>query len=54
MGRDGSGGAMAATTVCVDGGVFEHYTAYRGYVRAYLDLLLGPQVRACSVRCTYH
>ena len=50
MERDGSGDAAPATTICVDGGVFEHYTAYRGYVRAHLDRLLGPEVRALQ-RC---
>ena len=44
MDRDGSTGPMQRTTIAVDGGVFEHYAAYRGYLRDYLDRLLGPEV----------
>lgn len=36
---------MQPTTIAIDGGVFEHFGAYRGYLREYLDLLLGPEVR---------
>lgn len=35
---------MQATTVAVDGGLFEHFDAYRGFLREYLDLLLTPEV----------
>ena len=35
---------MQATTVAVDGGLFEHFEAYRGFLREYLDLLLTPEV----------
>ncbi|KAK9916707.1 hypothetical protein WJX75_006056 [Coccomyxa subellipsoidea] len=46
IGRDGSHGGMQATTVAVDGGLFEHFDAYRGFLRDYLDLLLTPEVSA--------
>ncbi len=52
MDRDGAGAPMRRTTIAVDGGVFEHYTAYRGYVRAHLDKLLGAQARAAM--CPLH
>lgn len=45
MDRDGLAAPMQRTTIVIDGGLFEHYMAYRGYVREYLDLLLGPEVR---------
>ena len=35
---------MQPTTIAIDGGLFEHYTAYRGFLREYLDQLLGPEV----------
>ncbi|CAL8467150.1 g6686 [Coccomyxa elongata] len=46
IGRDDSGGPMQPTTIAIDGGLFEHYTAYRGFLREYLDQLLGPEVSA--------
>ena len=52
MDRDGAGVPMRRTTIAVDGGVFEHYTAYRGYVRCHLDKLLGAQ--ACAATCHLH
>ena len=46
--RDGTHTPMAPTTIAVDGGLFEHYQAYRGYLREYLDQMLGKQVlHAC-------
>ena len=42
--RDGARAPMAPTTIAVDGGLFEHYQAYRGYLREYLDQMLGKQV----------
>ena len=48
IGRDGSGSRMQPTTIAVDGGLFEHYQAYRGYLRANLDQLLGRQVSCAS------
>ena len=42
--RDGVHTPMAPTTIAVDGGLFEHYQAYRGYLREYLDQMLGKQV----------
>ena len=47
--RDGTHVRMQPTTIAVDGGLFEHYTAYRGYLRQYLDQLLGKQV-SCPAR----
>ncbi len=44
IGRDGSSTRMQPTTIAVDGGLFEHYQAYRGYLRTNLDQLLGRQV----------
>ena len=44
IGRDGSAARMQPTTIAVDGGLFEHYQAYRGYLQSYLDQLLGRQV----------
>ncbi len=44
IGRDGSSALMQPTTIAVDGGLFEHYQAYRGYLRTNLDQLLGRQV----------
>ncbi|KAK9835056.1 hypothetical protein WJX81_007542 [Elliptochloris bilobata] len=46
MGRDGKHTAMQATAVVVDGGLFEHYTAFRGYIADALAVLLGPTVAA--------
>ncbi|CAL5225298.1 g8097 [Coccomyxa viridis] len=46
IGRDGSSTRMQPTTIAVDGGLFEHYQAYRGYLRTNLDQLLGRQVSA--------
>ncbi|CAK0735824.1 hypothetical protein CVIRNUC_000645 [Coccomyxa viridis] len=42
--RDGAHTPMAPTTIAVDGGLFEHYQAYRAYLREYLDQMLGKQV----------
>ena len=51
--RDGVHMPMAATTIAVDGGLFEHYQAYRGYLREYLDQMLGKQViLACHTPCS--
>lgn len=33
---------MQPTTISVDGGVFEHYLAYRKYVSEALGRLIGP------------
>lgn len=49
IGRDGSAAPMRPTTIAVDGGLFEHYQAYRGYLRQYLDQLLGKRV-SCTLR----
>ena len=48
--RDGLHMRMQPTTIAVDGGLFEHYTSYRGYLREYLDQLLGRQVSALAIR----
>ena len=49
--RDGAHTPMAPTTIAVDGGLFEHYQAYRAYLREYLDQMLGKQViYACHQR----
>jgi hexokinase len=48
--RDGLHMRMQPTTIAMDGGLFEHYTAYRGYLREYLDQLLGKQVSALPIR----
>ena len=51
IGRDGAGPRMQPTTIAVDGGLFEHYQAYRGYLRTSLDQLLGRQV-SCPTALT--
>ena len=43
-----SSARMQPTTIAVDGGLFEHYQAYRGYLRTNLDQLLGRQVSCAS------
>lgn len=45
IGRDGGQGGHPVG-VAVDGGVFEHYTLYRAYVRSALVDLLGPAAAA--------
>lgn len=51
--RDGVSSRMEPTTIAVDGGLFEHYQAYRGYLRTNLDQLLGRQVSCPSSLMPY-